>query len=185
MIELRPPTGYGIEPPSAEDQDDSSDQSVLVRACQDDDGPAMEQLFHDGRLPGHIEPTPQEFERLRQLISANRQQFWVAVKDQQIVGTIAVVEIMREVGQICWLRVDPSWQGAYGVEGRLIAAAASFAREIGLLKLVLQAPLHLEDRIAFYYQRAGFRLSRIHPRGGRRMAELYLDLYEQTRRRVD
>lgn len=161
----------------AEPQDDR----VAVRPFVPADRDAVERLFHEGLLPGHVDYAPAEADRIREMMKTNRQRMWVAEASGEVVGTIAVVEADRDVGQIHWLRVAPEWQQELIVPQRLTEAAADYAREVGLLKLVLQAPPNVAERVASYYQRAGFEYSRSRDENGRHLLEFYLNLYKRVR----
>lgn len=158
----------------------SPDDQVIVRPFAPADRDAVERLFHEGLLPGYVDYNPQEAEQIRAMMAAGRQRMWVADADGQVVGTIALIEAEPGVGQIHWLRVESSRQADLQVIRQLRAAVAVYAREAGLLKLVLQAPRDAEARVVDFYKRAGFVFSRARDRHGRHLLELYVDLYHRT-----
>ena len=53
------------------------------------------------------------------------------------------------------------------------------SRDVGLLKLALHAPPDIEERVASYYHRLGFELSRTREIEGVHVLEFYLNLYER------
>jgi N-acetylglutamate synthase-like GNAT family acetyltransferase len=104
----------------------------------------------------------------------------VAEASGQIIGMVAVAEVSPNVGELRWLRVAPPWQEGLHIARKLVEMAANFAREEGLLKLMLHAPLHLQPRVADFLHSVGFEYSRSKSRSGRDMMEFYLNLYQRA-----
>ncbi|MGB7160344.1 MAG: hypothetical protein WBD40_19910 [Tepidisphaeraceae bacterium] len=73
----------------------------------------------------------------------------------------------------------PAWQSDLKVPRGLVRAAAEHAREVGLLKLAMHAPADAQERVAAYYHRLGFELSRTRDIDGVHVLEFYLNLYER------
>ncbi len=176
MLDHRTPDHPTIEPPPPEAGE------VIVRAAMPGDRQQVNRLLHEGLLPGHMDYESSEADRIRESLGSARDAFFVAEAGGQIVGSIAVVEGRQDVGFIHWLRVAPTWQNGYKIAQRLAEAAATHAREVGLLKLVLHAPNGAEDRVASYYRQMGFEFSRARQRDGRNVLEFYLNLYQRPRR---
>jgi predicted N-acetyltransferase YhbS len=140
----------------------------------------VERLLREGLLPGHVEYESRVAERIRESFGSERERFLVAeAGDGRIVGTVALVEARPDVAHLHWLRVDPRWQADLRVVRALRRAAAEHAREVGLLKIALHAPAAVEDRVASFYHRLGFELSRTREIEGVHVLEFYLNLYER------
>ena len=150
-----------------------------MRAFAPGDRPQLQRLLDKGLLPGHVKyPSPQA-DRLMDNAGSDRERFWVAEADGRLIGSVAVVEEGPDVGHIYWLRVAPQWQADYAVARRLAQTAATYAREVGFLKLISQVPRQAEQRVVGYYRQMGFEFSRAREIDGRHVLEFYLDLYAQ------
>jgi N-acetylglutamate synthase-like GNAT family acetyltransferase len=144
------------------------------------DRPQVERLLRDGLLPGHVEYESRAADRIRESLGSDRERFLVAeAAEGGLVGTLAVVEASPDVGHLHWLRVDPNWQKDFAVVRALRRAAAEHAREVGLLKLAMHAPVEAEGRLASYCHQLGFELSRTREIDGVHVLEFYLNIYER------
>jgi N-acetylglutamate synthase-like GNAT family acetyltransferase len=159
------------------------DEGISVRPYAPADRAEVERLLTQGLLPGHVDYESREAERIRGSFGSERERFLVAEAGGRVVGTVAVVEGSPDVAHLYWLRVEPEWQPRFTVARRLSLAAAAHAREVGLLKLVVQAPADAEQRVASYYHELGFEFSRSREIDGRHVLEFYLNLYERPQRR--
>ena len=135
---------------------DDDVEPFTVRTFTPADQPQVDRLICEGLLPGHVALRPDEVERLKPHLGSEREGFWVAEADGQLIGSIAVVEEGPDVGHVYWLRVAPEWQADFAVARRLAQTAATHAAEVGLLKLISQVPREAEDRVVAYYQKMGF-----------------------------
>lgn len=57
-------------------------------------------------------------------------QVWVADRDGTVVGSIAVVDVSQELGQLRWFLIEPDYRGL-GLGKRLMEAALDYCREKG------------------------------------------------------
>ncbi len=100
-----------------------------------------------------------------------RERLWVAEKDRQIVGSIAIVGCSASEAQLRWFLVHPDCRGL-GLGHRLLDEALQFCRECGYQSVflwtvsILKAATHL-------YQLAGFRKTeeKTHPIWGQMITE--------------
>jgi ribosomal protein S18 acetylase RimI-like enzyme len=151
-----------------------------IRPFTLDDLDQVQRLAREGLLPDQVDYEAEQAERIGQSFGSDRERFFVAVTpDGRVIGTVAVIEGSPDTAHVHWLRVDPSWPDDVAVRRALIAAAAAHAREVGLLKLAMHAPASLEERVAAYYHRLGFELSRTRELHGVHGLEFYLNLYER------
>lgn len=162
-----------------DDQHPAGD-GFIIRPFTLDDLDQVQRLAREGLMPGQLDYEMRDAERIGQSFGSDRERFLVAVTPQgRVIGTLAVVEGSRDVAHLHWLRVDPSWPDDVAVRRALIRAAAAHARDVGLLKLAMHAPAEIEQRVAAYYHRLGFELSRTRELNGVHVLEFYLNLYER------
>ena len=91
-----------------------------------------------------------------------RDRIWLAERDGELVGSIAIVEAPDGAAQLRWFLVDPSARGA-GLGRRLMSEAISFCREAGYRSVFLWTVSALEA--AVHIDRStGFRLTESTPR---------------------
>jgi N-acetylglutamate synthase-like GNAT family acetyltransferase len=83
------------------------------------------------------------------------ERLWIAERDGQIVGCIAIVTASAEVAQLRWFLVHPDARGA-GLGRRLLDAAVAFSREQGYQQIILWTVSALEAA-AHLYRGGGFR----------------------------
>lgn len=121
---------------------------------------------------------------------------WVAEANGEIIGSISMVCIDKDTGRLEQFRVAPEWEADRRLGRRLARTAADFARERGLLKLVIDVPEDLpglprgnglsptaraaeaESRVRTYFEMLGFVFSRKREADGKTMLEFYLNLYQ-------
>jgi N-acetylglutamate synthase-like GNAT family acetyltransferase len=173
-------TNGRAQPDRVDDEPDEEAPALVIRPASIDDKPQIERLFQAGLLPGHVDYESERADRIRRSLGSARERFLVAeTPDGKIIGTIAIIEASPDVGHLHWLRVDPQWQSDRKIARLLGRAAAEHARAVGLLKLAMHAPPDVEQRIASYYHRLGFELSRTREIDGVHVLEFYLNLYEK------
>ena len=94
-------------------------------------------------------------------LDARRERCWMAERDGEVVGSIALVKKTETVGQLRLLLVEPSARGL-GVGRRLVQECVAFARQAGYRRVILYT--HDTLRAARHlYVEAGFRLSHEEP----------------------
>ncbi|MGH9867677.1 MAG: GNAT family N-acetyltransferase [Candidatus Polarisedimenticolia bacterium] len=106
------------------------------------------------------------------LTASDRERLWIAERDGQIVGCIAIVSSDAPVAQLRWFLVDPSARGL-GLGGTLLREAVEFSRSRGYASIVLWTVSTL-TAAAHLYRLAGFRL--VEEKPGRRWG---VDLVEE------
>jgi acyl dehydratase len=121
---------------------------------------------------------------------------WVAEANGEIIGSISMVTVDNETGRIEQFHVASDWEADRRLARRLARTAGDFARERGLLKLVIDVPEDLpglpreiglsptaraveaQSRVRTYFEMLGFVFSRKREVNGKTMLEFYLDLYK-------
>lgn len=83
-----------------------------------------------------------------------RAQFWVAIQDENVVGTIAIDEKDEETAEIKRMYVSQALHGA-GVGQQLLETALEFARVHGYTKVYLETD-GLMKRAHRFYEKNGF-----------------------------
>ena len=122
---------------------------------------------------------------------------WVAEANGEIIGSISMVSVDNETGRLEQFHVASEWEADRRLARRLARTAADFARERGLLKLVIDVPedfpglprgnglsptaraAEAESRVRAYFEMLGFVFSRKREVDGKTMLEFYLDLYQR------
>ena len=84
-----------------------------------------------------------------------RERLWIAERDHEPVGCIAIVEAAEKVAQLRWFLVDPTARGV-GLGRNLIGDAITFCRDTGYSSVILWTVSALVDASRLY-QAAGFR----------------------------
>jgi N-acetylglutamate synthase-like GNAT family acetyltransferase len=84
-----------------------------------------------------------------------RERLWIAERDKELVGCIAIVEAAEEIAQLRWFLVDPRARGV-GLGSKLIDEAVTFCRNTGYTSVILWTVSALVDASRLY-QAAGFR----------------------------
>jgi N-acetylglutamate synthase-like GNAT family acetyltransferase len=87
--------------------------------------------------------------------NSERERLWIAERDGQIVGCIAIVAASAEVAQLRWFLVHPDARGA-GLGRTLLDASVTFSREQGYRRIILWTVSALEAA-AHLYRAVGFR----------------------------
>ena len=124
---------------------------------------------------------------------------WVAEADGQVIGSISLVPAGNDTGRLEQFQVAPEWEADRRLARRLVRSAADFAREQGLLKLVVDMPEDLpglpreegrsptaraaeaEARVKAYVEMLGFMFSRERDSDRHTALEFLLDLYRHPR----
>jgi GNAT superfamily N-acetyltransferase len=84
-----------------------------------------------------------------------RERLWIAERDSQVLGCVAIVGASDEVAQLRWFLVDPRARGL-GLGKRLLNDAVTFSRDQGYRSIILWTVSSL-TAAAHLYQAAGFR----------------------------
>ncbi|HET8634239.1 MAG TPA: GNAT family N-acetyltransferase [Gemmatimonadales bacterium] len=90
-----------------------------------------------------------------------RERIWLVEHEDELVGTIAIVEESPGTAQLRWFLVAPEARGN-GLGGRLLHQAIAFSRDAGYGKIILWTVSALTDA-ARLYRMAGFRKVEEHP----------------------
>jgi GNAT superfamily N-acetyltransferase len=85
---------------------------------------------------------------------SERERIWIAERDEQLIGCIAIVEASPKVAQLRWFLVDASARGA-GLGKRLLIDAIAFCRRCGYESVILWTVRSL-TAAAHLYAAAGF-----------------------------
>jgi hypothetical protein len=151
-----------------------------VRTFAESDAATVERLSRDGLRPGHDGHDSKEAGRIAQAyLASEREHFWVAEADGEVIGTVALAEVSPDVGCLQWLRVARAWQTDRRVARRLVQVATAHAHAMGFLKLVIDAPSAIQPQVVSYFRLLGFEFSRSREVGGTNVLEFYLNLYER------
>ena len=84
-----------------------------------------------------------------------RERLWIAERDSQVIGCVAIVAASDEVAQLRWFLVDPSARG-FGLGKRLLNDAVAFSRDQGYRSIILWTVSSLTVA-AHLYRAVGFR----------------------------
>jgi N-acetylglutamate synthase-like GNAT family acetyltransferase len=151
-----------------------------VRTFSEGDAATVDRLSREGLLAGLVGQDSQQTGRTaRSYLVSEREHFWVAEAGDEVIGTVALAEVIPDVGCLQWLRVAPAWQADLRVARRLVQVATAHAREMGFLKLIIEAPAPSQPQVAAYFRLLGFEFSRSREVGGTNRLEFYLNLYER------
>ncbi len=89
------------------------------------------------------------------LSASPRERLWLAQREEQLVGCIAIVAATDEVAQLRWVLVDPSARGM-GLGKRLLNAAVAFSSAAGYQSIILWTVSTLVTA-GHLYRSVGFR----------------------------
>jgi GNAT superfamily N-acetyltransferase len=89
------------------------------------------------------------------LRNSPRERIWIADRQGQVVGSVAMVDAGEDVAQLRWYLVDPEVRGA-GLGSSLLQQALAFCQEAGYRSVILWTVSALVGA-ARLYQAAGFR----------------------------
>jgi GNAT superfamily N-acetyltransferase len=82
---------------------------------------------------------------------------WIAEKNGQVVGSVAMVDAGDHVGQLRWFLLTPEARGT-GLGRRLLDVALDYSRERGFSHIFLWSFADLADALRLY-ERAGFKIT--------------------------
>jgi GNAT superfamily N-acetyltransferase len=82
---------------------------------------------------------------------------WIAEKDGQVVGSVAMVDAEEGAGQLRWFLLVPEVRGS-GLGRRLLETALAYGRERGFGRIFLWTFADLADALRLY-ERAGFKVT--------------------------
>lgn len=162
---------------------------VSLRPFAEADAAQVRRLAHDGLLPGHVDHSRNATSGDPTGSAAgypDADSFWIVEHEQEIIGTIALIEKDATTANLLQLRVAPHHKADPTIARMLVRAATHCARQRGMLKIAIESPgLEIrvepeESAIVTYLRDLGFEYSRTHQSDGRTMLEFYLNLYEGT-----
>jgi hypothetical protein len=160
-----------------------------IRTFAEDDRADVERLASEGLLVGHVDHRGSATDADPHGSGAGYatpHSFWVVEAQGRVIGTIAMLDGDRDVGQLLQLRVAPAWKDDPRIAKCLVSAAVQCAKERGVLKVVIESPGLEPQRsgaegslIVTYLRSLGFEYTRTHDAHGRSMLEFYLNLYQE------
>jgi N-acetylglutamate synthase-like GNAT family acetyltransferase len=89
-----------------------------------------------------------------------RERIWIVEKDQEVAGSIAIVEASKESAQLRWLLLHPVLRG-HGIGRMLVEETLAFCRSGGYSSVFLWTVSAL-SAAASLYRSAGFRVTEEH-----------------------
>ncbi len=159
-----------------------SAEQIVIRTVEPCDQAAVSRLYHDGLLSGQISEndTGADIENIDEAyLRSERNDFWIAEYQGQVVGMVGVAEDEPDVAEIRRLRVEPSLQQR-GIGMRLMETAIGFCRHHGYLKVRLDTRLE-RGRATELFDRFAFQHHRTRDVPGKELLEFYLDLYREPK----
>jgi len=161
---------------------------LSLRSYRAGDQQKVLRLYHHGLLTGVPDPLDPatDLDHIEEVyLKRPQDHFWVAEVNDQVIGSVAVMEDDKQIAHIRRLRVDPAWKtwGGGEVARVLIQKATHHARQHDSLKLVLHTPIDDNRAILFLHQ-LGFEFARARQIRGRHLLEFYLDLYARPDRHL-
>jgi GNAT superfamily N-acetyltransferase len=91
-----------------------------------------------------------------QKFDPQRERCWIAEMDEEIAGSVLLVQKSKAIAKLRLLLVEP-WARGMGIGKRLVNECVRFARQVGYRKIVLWTQSELSAARQLY-QQAGFRL---------------------------
>jgi GNAT superfamily N-acetyltransferase len=113
---------------------------------------------------------------LAEFAAGGRGRLWIAAREQEVVGSVAIVEGEPDTGQLRWFLLRPEVRGN-GLGRQLLEGALAYARMRGLKRVFLWSFTDLATALALY-RRFGFAvtMSRTGPLWGGQRTEVRMDL---------
>lgn len=126
----------------------SKDRAGIVRL--------ISTVLQEFDLPVNLEFIEADIDIATRQANSNRARFWIAVYQNAVVASIAIVPESEEECQLKRFYILPEYRGS-GLGRRLYKEAEQFARAAGYKAIVLMASRRFTKAIAFYL-RNGFEL---------------------------
>jgi GNAT superfamily N-acetyltransferase len=82
---------------------------------------------------------------------------WIAEEDSRVIGSIAVVDAEKDVGQLRWFLLTPEARGT-GLGRRMLETALAYCRDRGMRRVFLWSFAQLDEALSLY-ERAGFQIT--------------------------
>lgn len=146
---------------------------IRIRRCRADDAAASERL----ELTGHLDANSVRAESEPVIPGRGHEVLWVAELDGHVIGMVGVERVDAGIAHLHHLRVESGWRGC-GIARALVDTAARYARDLGCLKLLLEAEI-LTERAIQVLHRLGFQYVGDRDEGNQRLLQFYLDLYRR------
>jgi DNA-binding MarR family transcriptional regulator/GNAT superfamily N-acetyltransferase len=112
-----------------------------------------QQYHYDQRFEALVAEIAAEF---IQKFDPRRERCWIAELDDEIAGSVFLVQKSKAIAKLRLLLVEP-WARGMGIGKRLVNECVRFARQVGYRKIVLWTQSEL-SAARHLYQRAGFKL---------------------------
>ena len=109
-------------------------------------------------IPDDTESIDDEDLRNIPQIYSGRSQFWVAIEDSKVIGTIAVRDMGESIAKLKRMFVSSEYHGT-GIGQSLLSQALTFARQKGFKEVTLNTH-PLMKRAHNFYEKNGFQKTR-------------------------
>jgi ribosomal protein S18 acetylase RimI-like enzyme len=155
-------------------------ESTVIRTATLEDLPVIRRLFEESVYEGQtrINDTGADIDNFAEAypVDSEKNAFWVAERNDEIVGMIGVQEVRDDVAEVRRLRVDGA-QRRRGIGTALMEQALTFCRDHSYVKIVLDVRIERSPAIEMF-NAFGFFHSRTREQDGHKMLEFYVDLYQ-------
>ena len=156
-------------------------ESTVIRTATLEDLPVIRRLFEESVYEGQtrINDTGADIDNFAEAYpeDSEKNAFWVAERNDEIVGMIGVQEVRDDVAEMRRLRVDGGHRRR-GVGTALLETALAFCRDHSYVKIVLDVRVERGPAIELF-NAFGFFHSRTREQDDHKLLEFYVDLYNE------